>query len=365
MSHHSISPSKLGYMEVCPGYESDQAGDTTAADKGTAAHLAVEKDNPSLATDLEYQDAARACIAYRDRFRKDAVEEHREIRLQILGGRTFGTCDELIIRENARHAEMMDWKFGREAVADASVNRQGFAYGIGVFEKFRSLESLRVHFILPRRDEITRHTFFRKDVPEMIAVTKRIIDRVEKYRGTKDASMLNRHATICARCGAIGNCPKYAEFALATGKKYEPLELAEEVHASQITDPTKMAGLFIQLKSLEKFVDSAKRHITEYAKANGGLNAPDGTPLFEVKEKSGARKISNNFAAYTIFKEYLSVEEIAACSSISLTDVLDMIKGKAARGQKGKLLGEVETKLYDANAITMGEPTRYLQAVKH
>ena len=194
---------------------------------------------------------------------------------------------------------------------------------------------------------------------------KRIIDRVELWRDTHDVTLLNRHATICARCGYIGKCEKYAEFALATGKKYEPLEVVDEVHTSQITDPTKLAQIFVQLKSLEKFVDSAKKHITEFAKEHGGLMAPDGTQLFEVREKAGTRKISNNFEAYQIFKEYLSVDEIAACSSIGLGDVLEMIRGKAPKGKKGALLAEVETKLYDKNAITAGEPVRYLQAVKH
>ena len=58
----------------------------------------------------------------------------KELKLSILNGLTFGTADLVMVK--ADRAIIGDAKFGWNPVEDAETNLQGWAYAIGVFEKY-------------------------------------------------------------------------------------------------------------------------------------------------------------------------------------------------------------------------------------
>jgi len=363
-AHHALSPSSMKYRAICPGFDQDSTGDTTHADAGTLAHRAAEIEDASIVTDPEYRAAAERCIEVARKIRAGAIETHKEVRLSILGGLTFGTSDEVSIKPNGL-CEMLDFKFGMGAVDEPKDNWQAYSYCIGVFERWPQVQSVRAWFILPRRDEIMQHTFHRSQLPELQLKVKTVIERAKLYRETKDPSLLNRTIEGCLYCAHKATCPKSTEYALATARRYAPLELVDEIHSSQITDPSKMVQLLEAKRVLAKMVDSIDTHAKKMAEEQGGLYA-NGKLVYELASRSGVRKLRKDKIAdaVDIFRQHLEDGEILAESDISLTGVLDRIAQKAERGQKGKLRGAVEAALSEAEAITSGEPTTYLRRVK-
>lgn len=62
----------------------------------------------------------------------------KELKLSILNGLTFGTADLVMVKGD--RAIIGDAKFGWNPVEDAEVNLQGWAYAIGVFEKYPEVQ---------------------------------------------------------------------------------------------------------------------------------------------------------------------------------------------------------------------------------
>ena len=87
--------------------------------------------------------------------------------MKFAGGLTFGTLDYLLIHPRLSCADVVDFKFGRNAVPDAEVNAQIQAYVLGVFEKFPGLQIDQAHILLPRRDEVSTATYSRADIARL------------------------------------------------------------------------------------------------------------------------------------------------------------------------------------------------------
>jgi hypothetical protein len=351
----------MKYRAICAGFDQDQSGDTSLADAGTLQHKAAETGDLSILTDEWHVKNVRKCLSFvESRIIKGLPvdAEFRELRLSILGGRTFGTVDRVIIRDT--HSDIVDYKFGAGAIDDASENWQGICYVIGVFERFENLRTVTVWFLIPRRDEVTRHTFTRADLPDMRIKVATVISRAEQYRKTGDTQFLRRTEASCLYCANKATCPLMIEYALSTAHKYAPLEIVADVHASQLSDPLKLAKLYEAAKILEKMVDSAKKHIMDFALQNNGLHVGD-TTLYEIAERDGKRSITNPGMAVEIFRRHLTDTEILSASTMSLSGVLKLISDKAPRGQKAKIVGAVESELESLRAVSPGEPIRYLK----
>jgi len=365
--HHEYGPSSLGYREVCPGWTRDTFADTTKADEGTRLHKAIETGDIAGLTEDQVALVVK-CRTLLAELSSGAEKVDLEVMLQILGGLTFGTADVKIRRRTKQgklRVVVTDWKTGQEGVTPAEDNRQGHAYLLGAAATDPDAEELEIVFALPRRDEVDRHVFTRKDLPKLELAVRTIIARCEEYKRTGDESMLNPTTTVCGRCGNLGKCPKAKTYALTTAKQYAPLELVEETHGSQITDVAQMAKFVTALKVLEKMVESGKHHATQFALDHGGLRDHTGKLVYEIAEKASPRKISNLGAAVEVFRETgLSDAELLSCAELSLTRALKLASDRAAKGQKGKVLAAVETRLSDAGAITQGEPSRFLRKVK-
>ena len=355
-THHIHGPSTLKNKAICPGWTNDKNSDTTFADEGTLLHHASETGSLE-GLNAEQVSCVMPCLSLCEKLEKGAMEVLKEFRLSILNGKTFGTCDR-IIRRHRTHAEVLDFKFGRNDVDPAKENVQGWAYMLGVFEKWPELDTVRVWFALPRLDKVSSHTFSRKDLPKIRATVATIIDRCIAYEKTKDVSMLNRTEYGCLYCGSKLTCPKFLEYTLGTITKYAPLEVVDEVHSSVITDPAAMSRLFTASKILEKMVESVKQHAMQLANEHGGL------PGYEIAERAGTRKLRDLGLALPVLSNYLDDRELLSVADVSLSAALKLIAEKQPRGQKSKVLGEVEKQLSDAEAITSGEPSRYLKKIK-
>lgn len=364
--HATYGPSSLKFRKICPGWRNDRDADLTAANEGTKLHSAYET-GILLGLDDEQATAVKKVIRYTETFEKlPGAVVFKEMRLSINDGLTFGTADRVIIV--GRGAYLLDGKFGRGAIDDAEINLQGWAYVIGIFERF-DVDWVSVHFISPRRDEVTTHKFSREDLPRIATEVNMVIQRCKDFdesavrdsRGNIiacDASMLNRHDQACQYCGLIARCPKHTDYAIAVAKKYAPLELVEEVHSSEISDPAVMAQAYAAARVMEKWAASVKKHATEMAM--NGIELPG----WEIRERAGNRSITNPVIAYPILLEAgLEPIEIASASSISLGAVEKLVNDKAPRGKKAKIVAELNAKLAANEAVTAGEGIKYLKRV--
>lgn len=360
-AHHQWGPSSLKNREVCPGWKSDQSGDKTAADEGTLLHNAAEHETVA-GLNAEQAEQVNKCLKYIAPLVKNAIQDHKEVRLVVLYGLTFGTADRVIVRRlpfGSLHIDLVDYKFGRASVDDASENRQGFSYTIAAFDRWPEVDTVTVHFLSPRRDEILKHTFTRKDIPRLSLIISTIISNADLYDRTRDPSMLRLNETNCTWCHRRGKpeCPVSVAYMLAHAKKYAPLEIVDEVHSSQITDPAQMGKFYIAIKVLEKMVESGKKHVLEFAKNNE-------IPGFVRRERKGSVKITNPTLAYPVLKALgLDAEEIASCSQINYGDIQKLISEKAT-GKKTDAIKKLYNALADVECVTAGEPTEYLQRKK-
>lgn len=358
--HHKYGPSSLKYRALCPGWVNDETSDKSHADHGTRLHKAIELEDTA---GLPAEDVAlvNQLLAVTHKLETGADKVYKEVRLNIFNGLTFGTADRLI--KLKRLARVVDYKLGKIAVDDAEGNLQGWAYTLGAFDLLPDVDEVEVWFLQPRIDYVSFFRFKRSDYNRLALAVKTVIDECERFENTQDSSLLKPSYEACLYCGRT--CPIKAEFALAHVRKYEPeaLEVVDNVHSSQITDPSKMAKLLTAAKVLERMVESVKKHALALALEQGGtLDDENGNPAYEVKERAGDRSL-NLGLGLPILCEHLDDRELLSVSKVSLAGALKLISAKAPRGQKGKLIGAIEKQLSDAGAVSQGDGSRYLRKI--
>ena len=369
--HHRFSPSTLNDRAVCPGWDKDEGGDTTRADEGTRLH-AVCQTRDFTGLDDEQKQAVGLCLRYIDALLPRASVKMEERNLQILAGRTSGTADLIVVVGDTVH--VIDYKFGKNEVKDADINLQGWAYLSGAWDLFPTAKFGMVHFLMPRVAHgselgvVFKHKFDRKkDEPRMKLAIATVLDRAEKFFATKDPSMLNPTAEGCLYCGRKAECPALWAYALPVAKKYSPLEIVDEVHSSQITDPVKMVALIEAAKILGKLADSVTEHARAFALQHGGINGADGQPAYVLGQRSGTRKLRPEKVADAVdalLEKGFTDRDLLACSELSITKVLELAGERAPRGKKTAVRAAIETKLEEIGAVTTGEPTMFLKKVK-
>src|SRR5688572_2767946 len=130
-------------------------------------------------------------------------------------GTTAGYLDYAIVSADERQAEIIDYKFGNNAVEEASNNAQGIGYALGLRKKFPKLQRIKVTFIMPHLDYISEHTFTTADFGAMYLRVVTIVRRsIEAHSRPDDFSMATPNTSSCLFCGLVGKCPKVTDFAL-------------------------------------------------------------------------------------------------------------------------------------------------------
>lgn len=173
--HAKHGPSSLRAKEICPHW-TNQGGTSAAAEEGTAMHAAAETSDM---TGLNPEQRAQVvdALAYVAEYEADALEVHKETRLDV-AGLTWGTADRVLIQQGGTWAHVIDFKFGRNDVDDAANNLQGWAYAVGVFNRW-PVEGVTVHFIVPRRDSYHKASFRADQVGAMKERIRSVIARAE------------------------------------------------------------------------------------------------------------------------------------------------------------------------------------------
>jgi hypothetical protein len=376
--------------EGCPKFQQRDGEVHEMAKIGTRQHDAVDSklDDPSLP---DYRAAAVVeCIQFAEErlkaypggkmlreeylpvddeqilnpawveWNRDPEKKKKDMPRKLFLGTTAGYMDIGIISADETEAELIDWKFGNNAVEPADNNVQGIAYALGLLKKFPNLNRIKVRFIMPHLDYTTEHTFTRSDFGALMVRVRTIVRRsIEAGKDPNDFSMATPNTSSCLFCGLIGRCPKVAEIALKLGKKYRPLEIPANVTPSTVSDPKDVA-IGIKLAAIvATWAEAFRRQATARTVEDPNF-IPDGYVLVESQRRVvvEARKLGD------IAKTFIPPEHqhlVDALYDVPIGELEKLVSTWAARGQKEKTVEDFGKKAITDGALELGKPFAFLR----
>lgn len=282
----------------------------------------------------------------------------QELKLNIMNGLTFGTADMVMVKGD--RAIIGDAKFGWNPVEDAETNLQGWAYAIGVMEKFPKVMMVDVVFAQPRLNMVSKARFFRNsDLEKMKLRVMAVIARAKDHQPED----LRPSEFSCLYCGAKATCTALHRKALIISSKFAPLaedgELIDLYNPSQLATPELRGKAEILRRVLEPWCEKVRKDNLRYAVEEG-----EEIPGFEVKSRAGRKSVSDPQITWELVKDRLTPEEFASVTEVSVAQLLKAYSSKAPRGSKEKLKQEIEDRLTDAGVLQGGDEIRYLQRIK-
>lgn len=367
--HHKYSMSKLNYIDACCGFESTE-GTNEAAEEGTALHEVVEA---VLSAWLEYNSteaqsitlvqalnlaldngmtmpngkmmedgqvaAVRDVLAEIDYQIPGAVEIYIEEKLPLVHPDgtelNYGHID-LVIGFADGKCTVMDYKFGKGQVREASRNYQGFGYAISFLQAHLEYSSANIIFVQPRISFKSEHRIYRHDIPGLYYKIRRLIEDAENPVKRLQAG------DQCRYCELNGTCTELANYIGRVGASYENLPMPVTFHGTTITEPAEMARALFWVKRAEAAIDGIKKAATEMAKQGFELTAdlgPAGRVSFELGERAVKRTLGAAPLIYKSIKHFISPEQFTACVDVKIGDLETVVSQElqsqaALRGEK-------------------------------
>lgn len=381
--HHPYSPSWLQAGEACPIFQSKESQHVRAI-AGTLGHKVIETGEDDARLSDEDAAAAAQCLDFYEQRKSlmqqealaegcpvgvSTVTELKECHLEVdncqfsdAKATTAGYVDDVILNWNITRAELFDWKFGMWHVTGAEGNLQGFAYLLGLFKKYSTLQQARFYFKQPLLGYVTHRDFTRDDIAEIYLRVQVVVERARKARSEAaagDFSMARPHAGVCNFCRHLAVCPKVAEYACNVSEKFYPLALPEKINPSTIGCDPAQSSLAIKLAQVLKvWCDAIKRQVTDKV-LRGEAPMPEGHKLQTVRK----REIINFFRFRKAARVYLTDSEWEACLETSFGAVEGKISEKAPRGSKEATVDTFRQACLQDGAVVLGEPFSYLKPI--
>jgi len=382
-SHDKISPSKLNYLDPevggCPGFRQD-AGTSAAAEDGTRLHEILDgvikvgvRDHwfngasrvavnlPKLPsgslTSLLHAERIRVgwddltdwaltyCAGEVDKFIVGLPPEciEPEIRVDVFDadGTTqimYGHPDLCLIVKKGM-AVVFDWKFGYNPVHHASVNRQGLAYAVGFLQRHPEINTVGVIFIQPKRGEITKGVFHRKDIHLHIKKIKSIRDRARATAARLDHPQSSPSLCIeelnpgdaCEYCNRFGSCSAVARMLPIAVQKTGGLpELSVDLKIDAIQTPQQAALAMAWVQFLDKdALSKIKSQCMDIARLNGGrisFTAPDGTEFaYKIQRDQFDRVVGDATQVAETLSGYVATSQVLGAAKLSIGRLTDIV----------------------------------------
>jgi len=257
----------------------------------------------------------------------------------------FGTVDVTVLKKAKEHVDIADYKFGRTRVTHAEENIQGHAYMVGTFDMYPWAKTVTVHFITPRLDEVTKHTYHRKDLEWHRLRVKVIIERA-----TEPEPKLNPRTEVCRFCKNKVSCPALHDQLLPLAKKYDSnnfaIDLLKNYSPSAVEDPQILSRMLEVAPVMEAWAKAAKAKALEIATETG-----DEIPGYEVRYKNPATKIKNTQEAFDALEEHFNAEEFMEVCDVSIAKLAKALSNKLPRGEKKSARPTIELALMAKDII--------------
>lgn len=376
--HHAHGPSKLNYLDECPGFTS-KPGTTEAAEEGTALHEFMEKfvkavvakkfkttlEQVALAAkeheldDLQVSLLRFACKRVDVYLSKnpESIYVEMQIRVRNYDGSEFnhGTLDLLLIFKGGIGV-LVDYKFGGEPVRAAAFNLQGFNYTIGAFQNIEKLTKICCEFIQPKLNVITNFIFTRDKVTALFDRISSVVQQsiyVQSHQEEKDVSKFLKAGDYCKYCELAGECSVLNSYRAVAVSKHEGLPVPPHFSGLKLKSPEDFALARYYVDIIEQGFDKLKSRAFEVASENGGelrCTLPNGKEIvYEVAERSSDRVLGDASEIAEALKEQLTEAEVLGAAKLNI-GALEAV-AKNAMVENAKARGEKLTKKAAWSAI--------------
>jgi hypothetical protein len=323
--HARYSPSKLEALEKCPCFESDNAmrteKDLGAATEGTMLHDAMEHDNPSELESEEQMWAYESSQAYVKQVIETCPGKYRVLReaKSTIKGLTWGFADLTIIDYTQKLIHVLDYKFGRTAVDHAEHNLQLRAYGVGMFERFRSFKHLHLHLVAPRIPDFTDAVFGR----DVIDVTRHRINNI--ILSAADVFKKPCGGEWCGFCTNKPRCEVMNEAVEGVVRGAGFLALPEQFLAERIVTPEDRSKSLLLARILPDWCKLIKQMSTS-AVLEDGLDIPG----FSLRRRAGSVSVSDSQAVLDTVVNRLGFTHeqllVSGVASVSVSKLADLMR---------------------------------------
>lgn len=360
--HSKHSPSSLKPKAICPGYENDDSGPPHPITlQGTKLHEVL--DGAKHPTDEEEDAMLQVC---RDVEAAELAElgldpsvliEPEVIFLTGTSYQQSGHVDRLLLSSDLTQATIIDWKFGYTKVDPAKVNWQGKGYALGVFEELEEVQTVKVVFVQPRRNYVTSHVFFRKEMPSLAADIQGVIIEAEKPDAEKKFNPDAMNCKYCAR-NSPGKCPAMDKSVLSHVSNIDATESGgespfESLDFTQMEDPAMMGKVLDAAGILEEWVKNAKKAVHAWVDFTG--KAPVGYTPYTRK---GNRTIPDVAMAVEVMPEGVQLNDILDCCTVSVPKLESLfVKNSTSKSARK----DFESLLLDQDNLTRGAETTVLR----
>ena len=351
MPHEDVrySPSGLRNLELCSQYRNDTNRDTSAADRGTRIHKAIESADFKDLNEEEMECAAK-CLEYRDAvvgLSPDGKTFH-ELRLTYPELGLTGTADYVITLPSRKTLILADWKTGRKEVEPAEHNfqMQCYVFMLLLQERFRDYQTVEAHLVTPLTPiPASQYTYTRADL-QFIGY------RIERAISGIGVNPPQPYVGVCDWCGNKGKCPALRQVALLQA---EALPVPSPVHLSGevVVTPNDRAALHTLASLLEDWAKQVKRANTD-AVVQEGVEVPG----FVLRQRAGHLSITDTAQAVELLVKDLPAKSVLAAATLSvpkLADIYTVEKG----GDKKENRKELEAIL--KSVLVHGDPVVFLQ----
>jgi len=320
MKHHENGPSSLYRRWRCPGSMHAERGlkeiSNKDAKEGTELHEAVwrtKEQNAVLSMEqqsvLHFAKKDLDALAGKYHVAEWVVEKRVSVYDKDWNEITFGTPDAYGIGEITKNGVektvivLVDFKFGRNPVDQASSNLQLAAYALALHQMLGIGEVVAM-IIQPRVVEKHKpYTFTQfNEIRDLIAG---IIRRASHPTAKRCAG------TQCTYCKTFGKCKKADK-------------VRDELMMSQSVEITKSNAeeMYEKAMMVEKVVKKIKAQCKQLTDQAGGSIG-----RLEIQERKGARQCQDLQKAYEAIQEHVTVKEFLSFCTLRIAD----FEGFAAR----------------------------------
>lgn len=230
-------------------------------------------------------------------------------------------------------AYIFDWKFGRNLVKPASVNKQGFAYAVGILQSRADLKGVQICFIQPRALEVSTAYFKRDQLSNLAQVVYNTVDKANAARKIIDekgidalqGQLVPQVNSYCRFCARVASCPSVRAASVNAVAEYHNLPALRELSNNQLSDPAKLASMLFIVKKLEPVIEAVKSAALQAAKQGCELEADVGGKKiqYELRTRAGARSINSLPGAYEVIKDVVPLPVVMSCASIKIGELED------------------------------------------
>jgi hypothetical protein len=297
--------------------------DMAASEEGTLLHDAMEFDDPSKLETEEQLWAYDTCQAKIQQIIESCPGRFRDLRevKTIIRGLTYGYADRVIIDLVQKIVHVIDYKFGRGAVDHAEFNLQLHAYGVGMLERFKSYNELRLHLVAPRIPDFTEAVFRR----DLVDVTRSRIENIISEAASPFKQPVG--GEHCAFCTNKPRCPvmNKAVSDVVRGAGYLPLP--DEFLPEKIVSAEDRAKSMLLARILPDWCTLVKQNnvsaVLEY-----GVEIPG----FSLRRRAGSVSIKDPATvldAVVNNLEFTPLELLTSgTASISISKLADLVRAE-------------------------------------